>query len=325
MRFDFPQVELHLHLDGSFRPETVWELAERKGVAMPAADLAGYRAYLAATTDCASVNEYLERFELPLQVMQDAEALTRVTRELVEDLADRGTAYAEIRFAPQLHTREGMTQRQAVEAVLAGRRQGCEARPGIDIGILLCMMCVGPETANWEQNAETVAVAAEYLGQGRGHRPRGSGGHRAPPELCAPLPAGPGEAHPLHLPRRGQPRPGYRGGRPGFRRPAHRPRPPHLSGPGPRPPGGGSGRDPGDLPYEAHPAKNLMEMGLGVCINTDNATLAGVTLADEYRHCLDEMGFTYEDLLAMNRCAIRASFAPMEVKERILTALKRCQ
>ena len=111
MRFDFPQVELHLHLDGSFRPETVWELAEAKGVAMPAADLAGYRAYLAATTDCASVNEYLERFELPLRVMQDAAALTRVTRELVEDLADRGTAYAEIRFAPQLHTREGMTQR----------------------------------------------------------------------------------------------------------------------------------------------------------------------------------------------------------------------
>ena len=162
MRFDFPQVELHLHLDGSFRPETVWELAERKGVAMPAADLAGYRAYLAATTDCASVNEYLERFELPLQVMQDAEALTRVTRELVEDLADRGTAYAEIRFAPQLHTREGMTQRQAVEAVLEGRRQGSEARPGIDIGILLCMMCVGPETANWEANAETVETAAEY-------------------------------------------------------------------------------------------------------------------------------------------------------------------
>ena len=77
--------------------------------------------------------------------------------------------------------------------------------------------------------------------------------------------------------------------------------------------------------YEAHPAKNLMEMGLGVCINTDNATLAGVTLADEYRHCLDEMGFTEEDILAMNRTAIRASFAPMAVKERILTELKRCQ
>ena len=103
MRFDFPQVELHLHLDGSFRPETVWELAEAKGVAMPAKDLAGYRDYLAATADCASVNEYLERFELPLRVMQDAAALTRITRELIWDLADRGTAYAEIRFAPQLH------------------------------------------------------------------------------------------------------------------------------------------------------------------------------------------------------------------------------
>ena len=118
MRFDFPQVELHLHLDGSFRPETVWELAEAKGVAMPAQDLAGYRDYLAATADCASVNEYLERFELPLRVMQDAAALTRITRELIWDLADRGTAYAEIRFAPQLHTRQGLTQRQAVEAVL---------------------------------------------------------------------------------------------------------------------------------------------------------------------------------------------------------------
>ena len=75
--------------------------------------------------------------------------------------------------------------------------------------------------------------------------------------------------------------------------------------------------------YEAHPAKNLMEMGLGVCINTDNTTLAGVTLADEYEHCVQEMGFTYEDLLTMNRCAIRASFAPIEVKERILTGLKK--
>lgn len=337
MRFDFPQVELHLHLDGSFRPETVWELAERKGVAMPAADLAGYRAYLAATTDCASVNEYLERFELPLQVMQDAEALTRVTRELVEDLADRGTAYAEIRFAPQLHTREGMTQRQAVEAVLAGRRQGCDARPGIDIGILLCMMCVGPETANWEANAETVAVAAEYLGQGVVGIDLAGAEGIVPLRNFAPL---------FQLAREKRiPFTCHAGDSPGpdtvadaldfgARRIGH---------------GHHIYQDPAlvrraaDLgvtleicptsniqcktqpSYEAHPAKNLMEMGLGVCINTDNATLAGVTLADEYRHCLDEMGFTYEDLLAMNRCAIRASFAPMEVKERILTALKRCQ
>ena len=337
MKFDFPQVELHLHLDGSFRPETVWELAEAKGVAMPAGDLAGYREYLAATRDCASVNECLERFELPLQVMQDAEALSRVTRELICDLADRGTAYAEIRFAPQLHCREGMDQRQAVAAILEGRRQGCEARPGIDIGILLCMMCVGPETANREQNAETVEVAAEYLGQGVVGIDLAGAEGIVPLKSFAPLFQRARERRiPFTCHAGDSPGPDTVADALDFgaRRIGH---------------GHHIYQDPALVrraarlgvtleicptsniqcktqpSYEAHPAKNLMEMGLGVCINTDNATLAGVTLADEYRHCLDEMGFTEEDILAMNRTAIRASFAPMAVKERILTELKRCQ
>ena len=107
----FPKVELHLHLDGSFLPETVWELGCAAGIAMPADSLEGYRAYLRATQHCGSVNEYLERFDLPLRVMQDAPALTRVTRELTELLGAQGMAYAEIRFAPQLHGQKGMTQR----------------------------------------------------------------------------------------------------------------------------------------------------------------------------------------------------------------------
>lgn len=329
MRFDFPQVELHLHLDGSFRPETVWELAERKGVAMPAADLAGYRAYLAATTDCASVNEYLERFELPLQVMQDAEALTRVTRELVEDLADRGTAYAEIRFAPQLHTREGMTQRQAVEAVLAGRRQGCEARPGIDTGILLCMMCVGPETANWEANAETVAVAAEYLGQGVVGIDLAGAEGIVPLRNFAPLFR---RASELRIPFTC-----HAGDSPG---------PDTVAGAldfGARRIGHGHHiyQDPAlvrraaDLgvtleicptsniqcktqpSYALHPAKRLLDAGLRVTISTDNMTLAAVTLEDEYRHCVTQMGFTGEDLRTMARYALDAAFLPEAEKREI--------
>lgn len=329
MRFDFPQVELHLHLDGSFRPETVWELAEAKGVAMPAADLAGYRAYLAATTDCASVNEYLERFELPLRVMQDAAALTRVTRELVEDLADRGTAYAEIRFAPQLHTREGMTQRQAVEAVLEGRRQGSEARPGIDIGILLCMMCVGPETANWEANAETVETAAEYLGQGVVGIDLAGAEGIVPLKNFAPLFQRAGE---LRLPFTC-----HAGDSPGpdtvadaldfgARRIGH---------------GHHIYQDPAlvrraaDLgvtleicptsniqcktqpSYVLHPAKRLLDAGLRVTISTDNMTLAAVTLEDEYRRCVTQMGFTGEDLRTMARYALDAAFLPEAEKREI--------
>ena len=59
------------------------------------------------TADCRSVNEYLKRFELPLQILQDPASLARVTRELIGLLASQGLAYAEIRFAPQLHLRRG--------------------------------------------------------------------------------------------------------------------------------------------------------------------------------------------------------------------------
>lgn len=329
----FPKVELHLHLDGSFLPETVWELGCAKGIAMPADSLEGYREYLRATQHCASVNEYLERFDHPLQVMQDAPALTRVTRELVERIAGQGMAYAEIRFAPQLHGQEGMTQRQAVEAVLEGRRQGMERCPGIEIGILLCMMCVGPETVNWEANRETVELAPEYLGRGVvGVDLAGAEGmvplknfaplFRRAAELGVPFTCHAGDSQGPDTVRDamdfGAKRIGHG---------HHIYEDPELCR---------RAAEEGvtleicptsniqcktQPSYAAHPAKRLLDMGIGVCINTDNMTLAGVELEDEYRHCLEEMGFRREDLIEADRCAIRASFAPTEVKERILKEL----
>ena len=66
-----PMIELHLHLDGAIPPETMWALAQEKGVPMPAETLEGFRHWLVETSDCADVNTYLARFELPLQLMQD--------------------------------------------------------------------------------------------------------------------------------------------------------------------------------------------------------------------------------------------------------------
>ena len=105
-RYSFPKVDLHLHLDGSMLPETAWELALERGIPMPADTLEVFRSFIIVTADCRSVNEYLKRFEMPLSILQDQPALTRVARELVELLAAQGLAYAEIRFAPQLHTRK---------------------------------------------------------------------------------------------------------------------------------------------------------------------------------------------------------------------------
>ena len=155
-RYSFPKVDLHLHLDGSMLPETAWELALERGIPMPADTLEEFRSFIIVTADCRSVNEYLKRFEMPLSILQDQPALTRVARELVELLAAQGLAYAEIRFAPQLHTRKGLTQRQAIEAVLQGAREGAANCPTIGIGVLLCAMSVGPEMVNEAENLLTV-------------------------------------------------------------------------------------------------------------------------------------------------------------------------
>ena len=120
MKYDFPKLDLHLHLDGSFHTETVWELARKQGVQMPSATLEEYKQFLYDCSNADSVNDYLKMFDAPLQVMQDRESLSRVTYELIEDLAGQGLAYAEIRFAPQLHTKKEMSQSDAVEAVLDG-------------------------------------------------------------------------------------------------------------------------------------------------------------------------------------------------------------
>ena len=67
MKYDFPKIDLHLHLDGSMLPESAWEMAKERNVKMPADNLEDFKKFIVVTADCRSVNEYLEKFELPLQ------------------------------------------------------------------------------------------------------------------------------------------------------------------------------------------------------------------------------------------------------------------
>ena len=73
--------------------------------------------------------------------------------------------------------------------------------------------------------------------------------------------------------------------------------------------------------YELHPAKKLFDMGIPVTINTDNMTLAGTTLDEEYDHCINQMGFSRKDIIQMNINSIKASFADETTKEEILLKL----
>jgi adenosine deaminase len=160
-----PKVLLHDHLDGGLRPETVIDLAQESGYAdLPSTDPSALAQWFAEAAYSGSLERYLETFRHTVGVTQTAGALQRVARECAEDLARDGVVYAEVRFAPELHLLRGLTEREVVEAVLAGFVQGeeraAEAGHHIRIGVLLTAM----RTATHSRQIAELAV--EYRDQG---------------------------------------------------------------------------------------------------------------------------------------------------------------
>ena len=122
-----PKVLLHDHLDGGLRPGTVIDLADDIGYTeLPTHDPAELTEVLTAGAHRGHLNLYLDAFRHTVGVMQTRHALYRVAREAAEDLAGDGIVYAEVRFAPELHTELGLTLDEVVHAVLEGFRDGSE-------------------------------------------------------------------------------------------------------------------------------------------------------------------------------------------------------
>ena len=99
-----PKAELHCHLDGSVRPETLLDLGKEYKVAMPRDSVEALRDYM-IVSDAKSLEDYLKRFEVTVSVMQTAEAIERIAYELGEDAAKDGVRYIEVRNAPILNSR----------------------------------------------------------------------------------------------------------------------------------------------------------------------------------------------------------------------------
>lgn len=141
---DLPKVSLHDHLDGGLRPETIIEIAAEIGYTLPETDPEALEIWFHEAADSGSLERYLETFAHTTAVMQRAEDLERIAREFVEDLADDGVVYGEIRWAPEQHLTEGLTLDEAVEAVQRGLESGVESvafrGQTIRVGQLLCAM-----------------------------------------------------------------------------------------------------------------------------------------------------------------------------------------
>lgn len=115
-----PKALLHDHLDGGLRPATIVELAGESGHELPADDPEALGRWFTESADSGSLVRYLETFDHTVAVMQTEDALTRVARECVEDLAADGVVYAEVRYAPEQHLGQGLELAQVVEAVQRG-------------------------------------------------------------------------------------------------------------------------------------------------------------------------------------------------------------
>lgn len=311
-----PKAELHLHLDGSLRVETALELARSRGVDAPTSYAAMFKA-LVAPARLASQAELLTRFELPIALLQDAEALERVAAELVETKAAEGVRYVEVRWGPALHLDRGMGLADGIAAVCRGARDAAQ-RSGITVR-LICTALRSHDPLATVKLAETAA----------GFRDEGlTGWDLAGPEAAWPDPlrfatafeaarAG-GLRITLHA--------GEWGGATQVRR-ALQLDPERIAH------GPGTIDDPGlmaeliqrrvtlDLcptsnlqaglvpSIGAHPLARLKRAGVPVTLSTDDSTVSDILLSEEYVRAMEEIGLSLPELWAINLHALDVAFA----------------
>jgi adenosine deaminase len=324
-----PKAELHLHLDGSLRLDTALELARTRGVDAPR-DIEGMRRLLVAPMPCRNQAELLRAFELPVALMQDAEALERIGAELVETKAAEGVRYAEIRWAPALHTARGLSLADGIAAVARGTREAA-VRTGIDVRLI----CTAMRSADPAANVELARVAGGFLADGL------TGWDLAGPEEAFPDPLVHARAYAtareaglritIHA--------GEWGGAAQVRRAlaldperiAHGPGAiddPELCGEltvrgVPLDLCPTSNWQAGIVPsIAAHPLARLHRLGVPVTLSTDDTTVSDLSLTDEYERALDQIGLTFDELWTIDRAALDAAFADEPTRDRLRAAFE---
>lgn len=322
-------VQLHLHLDGSVDTELAYTIAKRLN--FPQADFSFERfKQLMIAPECDDLQQYLNCFHLPLSLLQDEQSISEITYNLMERLAKGNHSYAEIRFAPQLHTKKGMTMEEALLAVLDARTKAMENYPQLETNIICCMMIMNTISYNHDENMDTIELAAKYLNKG----------------VCAVDLAGPEGLTPMEKYRPyfeyatmlKVPFTIHAGEAQGSENVALA-----LEFGTKRVGHGGHILEDMDLvqkaieqnitfelcptsnvdcknqpSYKEHAIIKLYQLGAKVTLNTDNMTLSNITIEDEFNIAKQLMGFSDRDIIIMQKNAIEASFASEGKKKELI-------
>jgi adenosine deaminase len=324
-----PKTDLHVHLDGSLRPQTMIELADADGIALPATDAAALAEYM-HVSEGRDLVDYLARFDITLDLMQTADAIERIAYELAEDSANENIRYTEVRFCPVLSTRAGLSSADVVEATLRGLRRA-EADHEITTAVIVCGLRNLPVKTSIELAELAVAfrdrgvVAFDMAGAEYGHPPIE---HQRAFQIAADANMGvtihAGEAFgPASIHQAVH----YCGAR--------------RIGHGTR-----LWEDPDLLAFvndyripievcltsnvqtratptlEEHPLRIFYDQGLVVSLNTDNRLMSATTMTDEFLIAHQALGFSWDQLCELTIMGFQSAFLPYKDKAALVAAVE---
>jgi adenosine deaminase len=160
---NLPLIDLHRHLDGNVRLETILDLGRKHNLPLPAWDVEGLRPYVQITDPQPGVMAFIAKFEWMVKVLVDEDACQRIAYENVEDLSLEGLDYAELRFSPWFMSEtNGLRPEGVVEAVAAGIEAG---RRDFDVNVKLIGILsrtYGPEVA-WKELESLLAHRDAFI------------------------------------------------------------------------------------------------------------------------------------------------------------------
>ena len=313
-------VELHLHLDGALSINNCKKIAKVQNIDIPNDN--EISKIMTVKEGCSDLNEFLTKFDFPISLLQTSEGIKNAVINLEEELIEQGIIYAEIRFAPQLHTRKGLSQDEVVQSAIEGLNNS-----KLRSNLILC--CMRGDN-NYDENMETIRIAKKYLGKG----------------VCAIDLAGAealyktssfenifiyakelGVPYTIHAGEADGPSSVYDAIRFGAKRIGHGVRciedfnVTNLIAE--------QGITLEVCPtsnictsiynkIEDMPIKELENKGIKITINTDDPTVCNTKLKEELKLVANTFKLTYDDILQLQLNAINASFASNAVKEEVI-------
>lgn len=320
-------VDIHLHADGSLSMEQVRRLAEvGEHDDVLSASEEELRGRLTVQEHCRDLVEYLEKFDFPLSLLQKREQIELHFEMLSAELAELGMAYAELRFAPQYHTLEGLSQREVVEAAIAGISKG-----GPVEGLILCCMRGEDNTA---ENMETTELACEYHGKGVLALDLAGAEALFPARDYAEffrIAADAGLPYTIHAGEAAGPESIREALALGTKRIGH---------------GVRAVEDPELMEqlareniccelcptsnlntgvfaeYTDYPLRAFLDAGIPATVNADNMAVSGTHAGLELRALEEALGLSEDDILTLRRNAIEHSFASEATKRRLLASIR---